>query len=292
MSLCAFHIRRNYCMPEELFIKLCEKLKIDKVDAAKNPKVAIARIMKELDVEFEHEIFEHGIAKQVANLDDDECKHILHANYLPPGQYRPKPLNNTEVDSVLDLLEIKHPDFFNLHINMINFEEYGGTLAQLRTNINDIVAGKSVKFKMPETYDSKEMPAGKKRFAAVLNSDKFGNGGKHWTCIFVDLRGPAITIEFFNSSGNPPYPQVREWAIKFERDICKSAIADKLTRQEMFITASEIQHQKGETECGVYCIYYIYHRLDGMDHRAFKRDPIPDNLVTEFRHKIFRPGKS
>ena len=279
-------------MPEPLFVKLCEKLKIDASVASGDPKTALQRMMKELDVEYEHEIFEARLAKQIANVDDDECEHILRDHYLPPGQYRPKPLNNTEVDSVLDLLEIKHPDFFNLHINMIDFESYGGTLHQLRLNINDIVAGKSVKFTMPETYDTKEMPAGKKRFACVLNSDKFGNGGKHWTCVYVDLRGPTVTIEFFNSSGNPPYPQVREWAMKFERDLCKSPIAGKLTQQELFVIASEIQHQKGETECGVYCIYYIYHRLDGMDHRLFKKDPISDALVTEFRHKIFRPSKS
>ena len=96
------------------------------------------------------------------------------------------------------------------------------------------------------------------------------------------------SIEFYNSSGNPTYKAVLEWQYKVKKEL-ESIIADlKLdTSRVEVVEVTNIRHQFSDTECGPFCLYYIYSRLNGIPYSHFKHNPITDEKVTEFRKQIF-----
>jgi hypothetical protein len=51
---------------------------------------------------------------------------------------------------------------------------------------------------------------------------------------------------------------------------------------------SKIQHQKDNSSCGPYSLYYIISRLEGVPFISFEKNRIPDNVMWDFRHHLFR----
>lgn len=264
-------------MPLYLFKAICTDHKIDTTDI----KAAKAALLELFSVSRESELWERQLITKYA---DDECHIVLDKYYKAIAKFTPHPLNNKQIDVVLDQLELLYPDFFNFHISMLNFEEYDGALHQFLTVADKCVTGKGLPytFQLHETREQKEILKKKSRFACVVNSDRLGGIGKHWTCIFIDLTGRP-TVEFFNSSGNAPYREIVSWQIK-----CCKRLGEVLGEPVEFIPVTNIRHQRGDTECGVYCLYYIWDRLQGMSYKKYKHDEVPDDVVTVFRKTIYR----
>jgi len=51
------------------------------------------------------------------------------------------------------------------------------------------------------------------------------------------------------------------------------------------------RHQRGDTECGVYSLYYIRQRLEGTPARWFATDTVPDDAMIKFRKHLFSKVK-
>jgi Ulp1 family protease len=51
---------------------------------------------------------------------------------------------------------------------------------------------------------------------------------------------------------------------------------------------SSVSHQKNDTECGVYSLFFIRKRIVGVPYTYFQDHVISDNEVKEFRKYIFR----
>lgn len=103
----------------------------------------------------------------------------------------------------------------------------------------------------------------------------------HWVSMFIDFRSEPGTIEYFNSSGRAPIPEVDEWMKKTADDLTK-----KLGKKIIPVHTSSIVHQKSDTECGAYSLYYILARLLGYGYKQFRKNRISDESVMQFRSKI------
>ena len=125
---------------------------------------------------------------------------------------------------------------------------------------------------------------GARCFACVFNTDRIGGRGIHWFAIFVDCRAAPWTIEYFNSSGRPTHPNVLRWMARARRVL---SAADGAPGVES-VCVSQIQHQRSDTECGLYSLYYVRCRLDGVPFSRFERGAVPDSLMREFRKHVFR----
>ena len=187
-------------------------------------------------------------------------------------------LNNYNIDNTLILWAREFKNFYPCSFSMIDFKtvtnEFGSIdLAQL-INENNI-------FYEDPIYGKQYGPF--KTFGCVLNTDVSTGKGKHWVCVFVDCRPTNTwTVEYFNSSGNPPHKDVTEWMETQKNNLLK------LNNSVKTIVVTNIVHQKGNTECGMYVLYYIRSRLDGISYSHFKNNRIDDNEVTEFRKHVFR----
>lgn len=118
----------------------------------------------------------------------------------------------------------------------------------------------------------------------IVNLDVKPNGGTHWVGIFYDARdNNAHTIEYFNSSGEPPRTKIRNWMQEF---------ADMSTRQLGVpckpITVSTIVHQRSDSECGAYAAYFVISRVIGINYKKFREGKISDLVASEFRKCMFR----
>ena len=74
--------------------------------------------------------------------------------------------------------------------------------------------------------------------------------------MFVNIR--KAKIFFFDSTGDPPPKEVKELIKKIKEQ------GAKLKKPIRFVVDSNegIEHQYGNTECGVYSLFFIVHMLE------------------------------
>lgn len=120
-----------------------------------------------------------------------------------------------------------------------------------------------------------------KRIGLIFNLDRHNQIGSHWVSLYIDNN--IRTIEYFDSLGNKP-----------NKYICKfiETINSKINKQfkiKYNILINKIVHQKENSECGVYSIYYIIQRLFGDSFKDLTNNIIRDKDMNKFRFNIFRP---
>lgn len=202
-------------------------------------------------------------------------------------------LSNFDLDGVLQGWALEFPTFFNCPFCMFDFETEGYLFG--RIHMPAVYQGKA-----PQLVFSKSNPEAPKTvrrpcttFACILNTDHSSGKGKHWVCMFVDMRGDSETpwtVEYFNSSGRPPPKQIIRWMEKTAdalRDLRRSLTPDgKNVVHSMPVT--KLSHQQTKTECGVYACFYIRARLEGnTPWQHFSDWRIDDSSMTAFRKHLF-----
>lgn len=170
-------------------------------------------------------------------------------------------LSNVEIDSVLAQWVRVFPGFCHCPFAMMDFEATGGPFAEA-----DLAA------------------LGCSTFACVLNTDVSSGPGKHWVVVFADLRSEPATVEYFNSAGNPPPLAVTRW---MERAAARLRAAGREART---VAVTSTVHQRSRTECGLYVVFYVRARLEGVPFGYFFDSVVPDDAMTAFRRHLFRPA--
>jgi len=199
-------------------------------------------------------------------------------------------LSNFDIDKTLALWAGQSTDFFPYPFAMIDFETTHGSLA--RIDIIDVLRGNV----MTPISPVRVVKRPNKCAACVINTDVSTGSGKHWISVFVDCRDlqnkNEWSVEFFNSSGNPPADTIVRWMgqtrIKLQgyaetHDKKKTVVVDPVTDK---------RHQESRTECGLYALFYVRARLDGTPRDIFRQKQIRDEDMVEFRKHIFRHGDS
>lgn len=188
-----------------------------------------------------------------------------------------KLLNNVNIDRTLQQWTTVWPDFTPYNFNMLDYYDYslrGG----YRVNEPDTLSSR----RMDDNYE-----AGYRTMACVINSDTYDGPGKHWMAFFVDMRGckprgtKKATIEFFNSSGNSPVGEWSMWMAKTKEQLASIDIDSEV------VAVANRKQQRSRTECGVYSLYYIWCRLNDIPWDYFRKYPVPDQLMFEFRQHLF-----
>lgn len=131
---------------------------------------------------------------------------------------------------------------------------------------------------------------GKKCIGFAVNTDVWSGGGIHWTCIFIDMRNEDVwTVEFYNSSGNNPSTEIKRLMDSIVKNIylCNSKPYNTIVKD---CHVMNVEHQKTDTECGVYCLFIIYCRCKNWSINNFTGSDgklIPDKAMIDFRKLIF-----
>lgn len=115
------------------------------------------------------------------------------------------------------------------------------------------------------------------KLGIVFNLDKHDDPGSHWTAFFIDHYKKSI--EYFDSAGMPPNKRIKA----FIKRLRSKYLYNYKYRENKMV------HQKENSECGIYAIYYIIQRLLGFTFDEISSRVIPDKQMNKFRKYIFRP---
>lgn len=119
-----------------------------------------------------------------------------------------------------------------------------------------------------------------KKFAIIFNHDNHDEKGSHWVVLLVD--NELNTIEYFDSAGDEPNENIKKFIKNVYEFLSKRNLEYKYKQNKSI-------HQKENTECGVYSLYYIIQRLLGYTFEDITHNIISDEEMNHFRGVIFRP---
>ncbi len=260
---CVPGIKGNVCSSDETLQKLKKEFKI----AGQGSYDIMSKLKKMFKVLKERDLYDKPEVKKAIGLSavvEKECR------FKDTGPANSNAwLSNFNIEKILKAWKgiYKKKGFFYFDYHPRDFAE------------------QSMPLETTELVDLINM--GYVRIGVVLNTDVSSGPGKHWCCIFCDFgtagtESDPWTLEFFNSSGNPPLEEFHKWLVSRCDHI--STETGKVCK---VIIVRKKQLQFGDSECGVYSLYYIWSRLEGVNHEKFVDIVIPDDTMMEFRKALF-----
>lgn len=179
----------------------------------------------------------------------------------PAGQFTW--LNTININQVLEMYEDKINGFKSLGAVPIDFYEVN------YTGIADI--------KISKLYNK-----GIRKLGLVMNTDKHNQSGSHWIALYCEFdKNNTTYIYFFDSYGTRPNNYVQNY-INLLKEFGESI------GNNVVIDYNKKQHQKGGSECGMYCLYFIVSMAKGADFIKLNSKRIPDELVNKYRCKFMK----
>lgn len=224
----------------------------------------------------------------------DRDRNMLKAQlFVPPRpeEWSKDPntwLTNFDIEKVLNQYEKAYPEFHFMGPSPIDYDTKVG---------KDCVCNRLCNFSLEDQRNK-----GKKKFGIVFNLDPHTKGGSHWVAMFIDLEDKFVF--YFNSTGERIQPQIH----KFKNNILRQG-NPLVGKMKYYVNTYE--HQRSDTECGMYCLYFIITCLlreqDILKNQAynggalkkmsvkslvkyFTGPRIADNLVQGYRTELFRGG--
>lgn len=229
----------------------------------------------------------------------EELKEQLFAPQHPE-EWKSNPkewLSNYDIMKVMRQYEKTYPEFKLIGPTTIDFDtkvpEYG-----FKCVLEDLC-----QFSLQRFVD-----AGKTKIGIVFNLDKYYQSGSHWVSMFIDISNRFIF--FFDSADHSIPPEI--WTENPE----DNSLVNRIIRQgkEMsppisftFYNNRGIDHQRGNTECGMYSLFFIITMLTGKTKHSdenikggydgylslnkrrnlFLKKRIPDEMVFQYRRIYF-----
>lgn len=131
----------------------------------------------------------------------------------------------------------------------------------------------------------KEIDQGKYKIGIVFNTDPHYKSGSHWISLFINVKKAQII--FFDSAGNKAPPEI----LVLVNRIIKQGKELKKPIHFKFDENHPVEHQYGNTECGVYSLFFIIHMLvDKLSAQYLKTHRISDKAVEKYRKVFFNDG--
>jgi hypothetical protein len=200
-------------------------------------------------------------------IDMDFIKRISDRNILDTFKYK-RPIDQYQWLSTDDLnramkqYEHKYPNFAFFGPVPIDFSEIQTELENM--NIKGLYQ------------------RGTTKIGIIFNLDPHYQSGSHWVCMFIDL--DKAIIGYFDSYGLCPAPkQIR-------------SLMDKITKSGTSIgkrfkkKCNEYRHQYANSECGVYCMYFIIESLKGRTFEDISSSLVYDEEMNLKRNLYCAPN--
>ncbi len=172
---------------------------------------------------------------------------------------------------VMNHFEHRHKGFLFLGASPIDFDK---RLAHNECVWADLCAFDAIKAERD----------GHSSVAVVFNLDPHYKGGSHWVGLFMRLgKNPEAT--YMDSYGEKPPREVVEFLERVSNQFAA-------TGRKLSTTYIPTRHQRGDSECGMYSLYFIISLLTGAHTpESFAKKRIPDNEMRRLRDVYFRPTR-
>jgi hypothetical protein len=207
-----------------------------------------------------------------------ERKKILLKEYFRPqmpDEWINDPdqwLDSNNISDVMKQYEETYPHFKFYGANPIDFaapDPYDSQAAKENKCLNEDICKLNLKDLLKR---------GKTHLGFVYNLDPSNKGGSHWIASFTDI--PGHKTYYFDSYGMKPPPQIA----RFMRSLT-------LQDPKMKLGYNARKFQYGDSECGMYSLYFLIRMLEGDDFRAFCRRAPRDQEMLKLRKWLFSERK-
>lgn len=201
------------------------------------------------------------------DLDNELRNYTFSPN--SPSSWKKNPhewLSSTDIEDVMKQYEYAYPNYTFLGPSPIDFDK--------KKLYNQCVWEELCNFNL-KTYINKN----KNKIGIIFNTDPHYKSGSHWIALFIDTK--MNYIYFFDSNGDQCPKEIKVLVDRIkEQGLQINKIFD-------FYQNYPKEHQKGNTECGMYTIYFITELLKGnKTPDYFNNNRISDEEVHVYR-KIF-----
>jgi len=205
---------------------------------------------------------------------DGKLNKELQTSFAPvsPPDWNKNPnewISSSDILDVMKQYENKYKCFDFIGPSPIDFDThklYGECVWEELCNLNIENEIKNKRFKI----------------GIIFNLDPHTKDGSHWVSMFINIKKGEIF--FFDSAGEKAPRQV----MKLVNRLIKQGKQLKIPMQFKFDQNYPLEHQYGDTECGVYSLYFIAHMLEDLhDSEYFKTHVLSDKYIEQFRKVYF-----
>jgi hypothetical protein len=234
----------------------------------------------------------------LTELKDEAMRKKIDKYIFAPDQPPEWKSNPNEWLSNVDIFEVivqyedtdKYSDFYFMGPTPIDFDAI-----ERKNNANPNLSNAGGKCITPEICKfslKQQMKSGKRRFGIIFNLDKHNQRGSHWVSLYIDVNDKFIF--YFDSAGSDIPKEIE---VLKDRIIAQGKELDPSV-DFVFHKNYPNDHQKGNTECGMYSLFFIITMLTGNSEFGknmsleqkidlFKLKKIPDKYVEKYRNKYF-----
>lgn len=123
---------------------------------------------------------------------------------------------------------------------------------------------------------------GKTKVGVIFNTDPHYLGGSHWVSLFINIKKRKIF--YFDSAGDEVPKRIKQFA----DNVIEQGKTLKERIDFVFDQNYPVEHQYGNTECGIYSLYFIVHMLeDKINAHYLKTHILKDEYMSKFRKVYF-----
>jgi Ulp1 protease family, C-terminal catalytic domain len=176
-------------------------------------------------------------------------------------------LSSVDISNVLEQYKTTNTEFTYLGPSPIDFD--------VKVDEKICVWPELCKLNIKEKYDR-----GIRKIGIVFNLDKHNQSGSHWVALFINLTEKYIF--YFDSCAPKKLPPEITRLMNRILEQCKNI------NMNMKKIINTFPHQRGNTECGMYVLYFIICLLENIKKpHEFIKYRIPDQEVEMFRNIYF-----
>lgn len=200
------------------------------------------------------------------NLDQE----LAHHTFSPtaPSSWKVNPnewLSSLDIIAVMKQFETEYKCFDFIGPSPIDYDTH-------------IQYGECVWKELCEFQLAEHIKNGKMKIGVIFNLDPHYKSGSHWVSLFINIGKGEIY--YFDSVGDPPHKQIKKLMNTIKEQGKKLNI-------DFVQHINKKQHQFGDTECGMYSLYFIINMLRDVSFETFEHEHFTDELMEEFREKYF-----
>ena len=203
-------------------------------------------------------------------IKDSSLSRELLKNFKPimPKKWKSNPLewlNTLDIKYVMDQYEITYPEFKFIGPVPMDFDT--------KLGFGQCVVDELCKVKLDNLIKN-----GDTKLGVIFNLDKHTESGSHWVAMYCDVKKGYVG--YWDSYGVKPDKEV-------------VVLMDKLKTQAknlghtLDIKINKTRHQYKNSECGVYCIYFITSLLEGKNFEEVVEKIISDDDMNYKRNEFY-----
>jgi hypothetical protein len=280
----------NSCFTTEVLQKIKIEYNPSKPESNQIKETDPNKIWNELRNRLVHCKKEKCWLNQIKNVElRNQIDQYIFAPAQPP-EWKDNPntwLSNYDILKVLNQYEEAYPAFEFIGPTPIDFDK------RLPKENGVCVTQDLCHFSLQN-----QLKQGKTKIGIIFNLSPHTSSGSHWVSLFMDIKEKHIF--YFDSNGIKAPKEIREFIKRCRKEglLLKEPIVFKQKENRR-------EHQMGNTECGMYSLFFIITMLTGEveikpDEKKtkmslqekidfFSERRIPDEYVQQFRDTFFHP---